>query len=157
MVGSNKTNIGHLEGGAAMAAMVKCVLAVKGNSCCPTLHFRTLNPHLEHAAFDAIFETEGAAFHYERGHCQVSSFGFGGTNGHAVMWGQKVGPQISDYDRFVKRIKSAPPPEVRLVGDNPDDWEWDQPDTRDTKHGDRFTVTFRQDDAPDDPIVWEKH
>merc|ERR1712066_101616 len=60
MLTSNKTNIGHLEGGAAMGAICKCVLQCKHAKCLSTLHLRTLNPHLEHAAFDAIFQTENA-------------------------------------------------------------------------------------------------
>merc|ERR1719384_1933931 len=46
MIVSNKTNIGHLEGGAAMAVMVKCILQSKMARCLPTLHLRTLNAHL---------------------------------------------------------------------------------------------------------------
>merc|ERR1719282_2122477 len=88
MLTSNKTNIGHLEGGAAMGAICKCVIQCKYCKCCPTLHLRTLNPHLEHAAFDAIFQTEGACYTYLQGHSQVSSFGFGGSNGHGVFWGE---------------------------------------------------------------------
>ena len=75
MMSSNKTNIGHLEGGAAMAAMVKSVLTVQQGQCLASLHVRQLNPHLEHTIFDAFFETERSSFAAERGHAQISSFG----------------------------------------------------------------------------------
>ena len=75
LMSSNKTNIGHLEGGAAMAAMVKSVLTVQQGQCLASLHVRQLNPHLEHTVFDAFFETERSSFAAERGHAQISSFG----------------------------------------------------------------------------------
>jgi len=156
MLASNKSNMGHLEGGAAMAAMIKCVLLVKDGGVKPTLHFRTLNPHLEHSTFDAFFASEASKFHGECAHSQVSSFGFGGTNAHAVFWGQKIGPPLSDLEHFQKRLKASAAPEVRIIGDNPDDWEWDQPDTRGLKSGDVWCVSLSPDDNKDDPIVWKK-
>merc|ERR1719353_169890 len=61
---------------------------VTKNTSAPTIHLKTLNPHLDHAAFDAIFTSEATKYMYPMGHCQVSSFGVGGTNGHAIMWGK---------------------------------------------------------------------
>jgi len=48
------------------------------------------------------------------------------------------------------------PPEVRPVGDNPDEWESDLPDA-DVKPGDKFVIRFSSEDPPDAPIKWEKH
>lgn len=154
MITSNKTNIGHLEGGAAMAAMVKCVIQCKTAKCCPTVHLRTLNPHLEHAAFDAIFQTEGACYTYVQGHSQVSSFGFGGTNGHGIFWGQNL-DQIPDAEKlFHKKLKERPPPEVRVMGSNPDDWEADFPNWREVDRSSRFTVSMSPNDMSE-PLRYE--
>merc|ERR1712066_748176 len=90
LLGSTKSNIGHLEGGAAMGSITKCIIQCKYAKCYPTLHCHTLNPHLEHAAFEALFQTEDSEMPYIQGHCQVSSFGFGGSNGHGVFWGHNI-------------------------------------------------------------------
>mmetsp|Transcript_30512 Transcript_30512/g.65708 ORF Transcript_30512/g.65708 Transcript_30512/m.65708 type:complete len:960 (+) Transcript_30512:75-2954(+) len=147
MITSNKTNIGHLEGGAAMAAMCKCVLQCKHAKCCPTLHLRTLNAHLEHTTFDAIFQTEGASYTYVQGHSQVSSFGFGGTNAHGIFWGQNLDLTPDAEKLFHKRLAERPPPEVRVMGSNPDDWEADFPDWRHVDRRTRFQVSMGPDDV----------
>jgi len=149
MIGSNKTNIGHLEGGAAMGAMVKCVLQCKMCYCAPTVHIRTLNPHLEHAAFDAIFISEPAPFRYRQGHCQVSSFGFGGSNGHAVFWGKLKGFKPDVEAAFMSRVKQMPAPQVRVAGDSPDDWESDFPDWKNAKPGTTYQLAL----SPEDPVT----
>src|SRR6266581_1155977 len=83
-IGSVKTNIGHLEPASGMAGLIKAALALEHGSVPPTLHCETPNPNIP---FDALnlrlirsVETIGAAS------CAgVNSFGFGGTNGHAVL------------------------------------------------------------------------
>jgi len=150
MLSSNKTNLGHLEGGAGMAGMVKCVVQVKHSKCAPTCHLRTLNPHLEHTKFDAIFETEAARYNYSQGHSQVSSFGFGGTNGHAIFWGcNRSADPPTMIQLFESKIQRAPAPEVRCIGSSPDDWESDWPDARGMRRGAKWAVSFSTNDAPD--------
>ena len=83
-IGSVKTNIGHLEPASGMAGVIKAALALERGSVPPTLNCETPNPNIP---FDALnlrlvraVETIGA------GSCAgVNSFGFGGTNGHAVL------------------------------------------------------------------------
>src|SRR6266404_1517397 len=83
-IGSVKTNIGHLEPASGMAGLIKAALALERGSVPPTLHCETPNPNIP---FDALnlrlvrsVETIAA------GSCAgVNSFGFGGTNGHAVL------------------------------------------------------------------------
>jgi len=145
-----------LEGGAAMAAMVKCVMQCKRTKCCPSLHLKTLNPHLEHTQFEAIFESEAALYTYAQGHSQVSSFGFGGTNGHGVFWGRNQGVLPDVNEAFMKRVKLMGPPEVRVMGNSPDDWESDAPDTRGVKSGAKFSISLSPDDMPGDGVKWVK-
>jgi phthiocerol/phenolphthiocerol synthesis type-I polyketide synthase C len=87
LVGSLKTNIGHLESAAGVAGLIKVALALKHKKVPPSLHFEQPNPHIP---FDELPlrvvtrlepwpETEGQAL------AGVSSFGFGGTNAHAVL------------------------------------------------------------------------
>ncbi|CAE7246563.1 ppsC, partial [Symbiodinium natans] len=154
MMSSNKSNIGHLEGGAAMAAMVKSVLTVQQGQCLASLHVRQLNPHLEHTVFDAFFETERSCFAFERGHSQISSFGFGGTNGHCIFWGKCRGPQDVQA-MLLRRIAKMSPAEIRPVGNNPDDWEADLPEAN-PKQGDVYSIILRPEDPMDEPIKWVK-
>jgi len=155
MMSTNKSNLGHLEGGAAMAAMVKCVLGVKHSQCLASLHVRQLNPHLEHSVFDAFFETERSCFAYDRGHCQISSFGFGGTNGHCIFWGKSVVGKSDLESLVLKRIAKMSPAEIRPIGTNPDNWDSDLPDA-DIKPGDQYSIIMRPDDPMDEPIKWVK-
>jgi len=157
MMSTAKSNIGHLEGGAAMAGMMKCIMQVMYSECFTTLHVRQLNAHLDHAAFEAFFETECSSFTFEQGHSQVSSLGFGGSNGHAIFWGKKVSGVPQDpYQMIQKRMNKMLPPEVRVIGDNPDDWDADLPEA-DVKPGDVYKIYFSSDDASNTAMRWIKH
>jgi polyketide synthase-associated protein len=153
MITSIKTNIGHLEGGAAMGGMVKCILQCERARCLSTIHLRTLNPHLEHTKFDAIFQTEGACYAYIQGHSQVSSFGFGGTNGHGVFWGINHAEVPDPETAFKQKLAKRPHPEVRPFGKNYDDWEADFPDTRAYRKGATFSVTIK-DKEESESVKW---
>jgi len=156
MMSTAKSNIGHLEGGAAMAGMMKCIMQVMYGECFSTLHVRQLNAHLDHAAFEAFFETEASSFKFEQGHSQVSSLGFGGSNGHAVFWGKKVsGVPLDPYQLIQRKMNKMLPPEVRVIGENPDEWDADLPEA-DVKPGDRYKVFFSSDDSKDTPMRWVK-
>jgi hypothetical protein len=144
VIGSAKSNTGHLEGGAAMAGIVKCVLTVSRTRAMPTLHCRRLNPHLEATAFTAYFSVECSAFPAQSGHCQVSSFGFGGTNGHAVIWGTDTLKASNIPGQIMKRLANMKAPEVRAYGRNPDDWECDWLG-KDAKPGDKYTLVMSED------------
>jgi hypothetical protein len=155
MLGSAKSNMGHLEGSAAMGGMCKCILQCKRTKCAPTLHVRTLNPHLEHAAFDAIFQTEAAEYTYYQGHSQVSSFGFGGANGHGIFWGRNLEAQPDVKKLWAKKLAARPPPQVRVMGSNPDEWEADFPDMRVCRTGAKFSTTFGPDTPEEEAVVWK--
>jgi len=145
MIASSKSNFGHLEGSAAGIAMNKCVMVVVKTVCAPTIHLKTLNPHLDHASFDAIFCTELNPYKYRQGHCQVSSFGVGGTNGHAIFWGRKVQEVTTDYAKiFLQRLLSSPPPIIQ-DGTNPADWDFSGP-SYDSQPGDKYRVMLSRDE-----------
>merc|ERR1712190_392017 len=112
MISTSKGNFGHLEGSAAALAMNKCVMVVIKIVCAPTQHLKTLNPHLDHAAFDAIFITELNPYKYKQGHCQVSSFGVGGTNGHAIFWGECFKPPVDHKRKLMQKLMGASAPIV---------------------------------------------
>jgi hypothetical protein len=154
LVGSTKSNIGHLEGGAAMASICKCIIQCKYAKAYPTLHCRSLNPHLEHAAFEAFFNTECSLMPYLQGHAQVSSFGFGGSNGHGLFWGHNI-LVSEDYEKMMHKKLSKRTVEVRVLGKNPDEWDADFPDLRKLKPGAKISVTINKDDKNEDKLKWE--
>merc|ERR1712039_289900 len=118
---------------------------------------RQLNAHLEHAAFEAFFETEATTFKYKQGHCQVSSLGFGGSNGHAVFWAKKnIGAPPDDKEAVINRIKAMSAPAVTVIGDDPSEWEWDGPDL-DSKTGEKYRIFMSSNDPKDAAIRWEKN
>jgi len=154
-IGTAKSNTGHLEGGAAMAGIVKSVIAVSRAHSFPTLHCRQLNPHLEAAAFTAYFTIESSGFGAMSGHAQISSFGFGGTNGHAVLWGQDANKALDTSGQVMKRIANMKPPEVRAYGRNPDDWETDWL-TKSAQPGDKYNLVLTTDMPADSRIKVNK-
>jgi 3-oxoacyl-(acyl-carrier-protein) synthase/pimeloyl-ACP methyl ester carboxylesterase/acyl carrier protein len=88
-LGALKTNIGHLEAAAGVAALVKAALVVERGRVPPNLHFRALNPRISLAGTPFMIPTAegpwlGAAGRRVAG---VSSFGLSGTNAHLVLAG----------------------------------------------------------------------
>ncbi|MFD0308732.1 thioester reductase domain-containing protein [Streptomyces sp. NPDC127119] len=87
LVGTVKTNIGHLEPAAGVAGLIKLVLALQHGEIPPSLHFNEPNPNI---AWDRLkVEVTGELRAWpERGETRVggvSSFGVSGTNAHAVV------------------------------------------------------------------------
>ncbi|HEY7170340.1 MAG TPA: SDR family NAD(P)-dependent oxidoreductase [Vicinamibacterales bacterium] len=87
VVGSAKTNVGHLEAAAGIAGVIKVVLALQHREIPPHLHFRTLNPRIELNGFPLTIPVDRLP--WAAGAPQriagVSSFGFSGTNAHIVI------------------------------------------------------------------------
>ncbi|MEU6988973.1 beta-ketoacyl synthase N-terminal-like domain-containing protein, partial [Streptomyces sp. NPDC046324] len=83
-VGSVKTNIGHLEGAAGIAGLLKAVLAVERGVVPPSLNFRSAPVGIPLERLNLRVQTETGALGGE-GFAGVSSFGMGGTNCHLVL------------------------------------------------------------------------
>nr|AKG25414.1 putative polyketide synthase [Hematodinium sp. SG-2015] len=87
VLGALKTNIGHLEGAAGIAGLIKAVLVLHYRLVPPNLHLSTLNPHLDIHNFPVEFPKHVVDLS-SRKHALVagvSSFGLGGTNAHIVL------------------------------------------------------------------------
>jgi len=130
MIASGKSNLGHLEGSAAIIAMCKCCMVCYHTLAAPTIHFRVMNPHLDHALFDAFFCTEVNPYRYSSGHCQVSSFGVGGTNGHAIFWGEHIYEEVEDKDAQLLSKVQREAGKVIVDGPNPENWHYLGPDIK---------------------------
>jgi 3-oxoacyl-[acyl-carrier-protein] synthase II len=85
-VGSVKSNIGHLEAAAGVAAFIKATLAVYHGFIPRTLHVDELNPHLKLTG--TPFQIATAAAAWPEGGARtagVNAFSFGGANAHVVI------------------------------------------------------------------------
>lgn len=88
-VGSIKTIIGHTEGTAGIAGVMKASLAIQNNTIPPNMHFNTLNPEITpyygklQIATNAQNWPKLSAGSVPR--ASINSFGFGGTNAHAII------------------------------------------------------------------------
>jgi myxalamid-type polyketide synthase MxaE and MxaD len=86
LVGSVKTNIGHLEAAAGMAGLIKTVLCLEKGLVVPHLHFERQNPLIPLEELGLRIPTATSPLPGPRpALAGVSSFGFGGTNAHVVV------------------------------------------------------------------------
>ncbi|MER5433953.1 type I polyketide synthase [Streptomyces sp. NPDC002588] len=88
LIGSVKSNLGHLEGAAGIMGLIKTALALQHGRIPPSLHFDTPNPHIDFTGLGLRVVTEPTAWPtpgHRPGRAGVSAFGFGGTNAHVVV------------------------------------------------------------------------
>ncbi|MGW2397363.1 SDR family NAD(P)-dependent oxidoreductase [Kitasatospora sp. NPDC001664] len=85
LVGSAKTNVGHLEGAAGIVGLLKTVLAVHHRTVPASLNFETPNPDIPFDRLGLAVAVEAAAWPEDAPLAGVSSFGVGGTNAHVVL------------------------------------------------------------------------
>ena len=91
-IGSVKTNIGHLEAASGMAGLLKAMLVLRDGTIPASLHCDVVNPAIDFAALNLTLPRAamparpiGSRPTGSRSAAGVNSFGFGGTNAHAVL------------------------------------------------------------------------
>ncbi|MGM1057968.1 SDR family NAD(P)-dependent oxidoreductase [Saccharothrix sp. Mg75] len=87
LVGSAKTNVGHLEGAAGVVGLLKTVLSIRHRALPASLHHDTPNPAIPFDALKLRVPTELTAWPRPDRPlvAGVSSFGMGGTNAHVIV------------------------------------------------------------------------
>ena len=86
VVGSVKTNMGHLEAAAGIAGVIKCALSLEHNSIPRHLNFETPNSHVDWSALPIEVATSARVWSDEsRRVAGVSAFGISGTNAHMLL------------------------------------------------------------------------
>ncbi|MGK8524858.1 aminotransferase class I/II-fold pyridoxal phosphate-dependent enzyme [Nocardia asteroides] len=83
-IGSIKGNLGHTEGAAGVAGLIKAALSLSHGVVPPSRFAEQENPRLRMAEHGLRLLTEPMSL-AGPGHAGVSSFGIGGTNAHVVL------------------------------------------------------------------------
>ncbi|XXG98991.1 hypothetical protein Hte_005324 [Hypoxylon texense] len=86
--GSIKTVVGHLEGCAGLAGVLKASLAIQNGMIPPNMHFQRINPAVKPFYDHLHVPTSLTPWPDANGgllRASVNSFGFGGTNAHAIL------------------------------------------------------------------------
>ena len=90
LIGSVKTNIGHLESAAGVAGIIKTVLAMNRGVIPRHLHFRNPNPEMDWERLPLRVTSASTPWPALAGRLPlagVSGFGWSGTNAHVVLEG----------------------------------------------------------------------
>lgn len=108
-IGSVKSNIGHLESAAGMAALTKVILQMKHKTLVPSIHADTVNPNIDFSASPFFIQAEttewkrpvvsvnGKSIVYPR-RSGISSFGAGGSNAHLIVEEYEAVKADYEYD-----------------------------------------------------------
>ncbi|HTT38370.1 MAG TPA: polyketide synthase, partial [Burkholderiales bacterium] len=88
LVGSVKTNVGHLESAAGVAGLIKLILALQHRTIPAHLNLQKVNPHIDLERHQVAVPTAATPWPTKNGKKRVgatSSFGFSGTNAHVIV------------------------------------------------------------------------
>jgi glutamate-1-semialdehyde aminotransferase/3-oxoacyl-(acyl-carrier-protein) synthase/aryl carrier-like protein len=85
LIGSVKTNIGHLESAAGIAALIKTALCLYHGKVPASLHYRDQNPAISWKEQVKVVTATTDLPAYTNTFASVSSFGFSGTNVHMIL------------------------------------------------------------------------
>jgi len=86
LIGSVKSNIGHTEGAAGLASVIKVLLAMHHGEIPPNLNFTEPNPEMK-GIVEGRIKVVTERTPWKGGLVGISSFGFGGANSHLVLEG----------------------------------------------------------------------
>jgi acyl transferase domain-containing protein/NADPH:quinone reductase-like Zn-dependent oxidoreductase/acyl carrier protein len=94
LVGSIKTNLGHTEGAAGVAGVIKTALAIRNRQIPASLNFTTPNPKFSWDTYPLKIPTRTSPWPSGDGPliAGVSGFGIAGTNAHIVLGEAPVSP-----------------------------------------------------------------
>ncbi|GAB2820672.1 hypothetical protein GCM10027176_26310 [Actinoallomurus bryophytorum] len=92
LIGSVKSNLGHLEPASGVASLIKTVLALWHRTIPPSLHYHRPNPHIDFEGLGLKVVAEQTPWPPGPGRAGVSAFGFGGANAHVVLAAAPAAP-----------------------------------------------------------------
>jgi acyl transferase domain-containing protein len=119
LVGSCKANVGHIEGGAGVAGLIKALLVLKHGVVPPQPHFHTLNRRVRQKDLPLLIPSEPTPL-LTSGRPRVagvSSFGLIGTNAHLVLADapRRPEPAAEPAGPFVLTVSARTPAALRTL------------------------------------------
>ncbi|KAB5584987.1 fatty acid synthase S-acetyltransferase [Coniochaeta sp. 2T2.1] len=114
IVGAVKSNIGHLEGAAGIAGLIKAVLVLETGIIPPNIWFEKANPkilpewHLKFPTENTLWPTAGLR------RASINSFGYGGSNAHVIL---DDAYHYLHQRNLEGQHHTSPQPDSRLLGD----------------------------------------
>jgi acyl transferase domain-containing protein/NAD(P)-dependent dehydrogenase (short-subunit alcohol dehydrogenase family) len=106
LVGSVKSNFGHLESAAGAAALMKVALSLEHGFIPPSLHFEEPNPHIPWDRVKLAVPTQLTRWDGPR-IAGISSFGMSGTNVHMVVEAAEGGRATEGTGPYVLTLSAA--------------------------------------------------
>lgn len=105
LIGSVKSNIGHMEAAAGMGSLIKSLLAIKNRVIPQNLHFSQPNSRIDwkKSAIEVVAENKRLDPE-ETVNIGISGFGFSGTNAHIILQEPPViiqEPQNTSHRKFL--------------------------------------------------------
>lgn len=86
LIGSVKTNVGHLEGASGVAGVIKAILMLENETILPNRNFQKGNPNIPFSEWRLAVPTSMKHWNVSGPRrISINSFGYGGTNGHAIL------------------------------------------------------------------------
>ncbi|MEP6491994.1 MAG: SDR family oxidoreductase [bacterium] len=119
LVGSVKSNFGHLEASAGVAGLIKIILSIRHGAIPASLHFKTPNPMIPWDHLPVRVPTTLTPWNapLESRVAGISGFGFSGTNAHLIVSGPPVASteEPSAIERPSQLITLSAPTETGLL------------------------------------------
>ncbi|PYH68297.1 polyketide synthase [Aspergillus vadensis CBS 113365] len=86
LVGGVKPNLGHSEGASGLSDVIKVILALENKILPATVGVKVVNPRIKCKEWNVDIVTANQAWQGSRApRASINSFGFGGSNSHAIV------------------------------------------------------------------------
>ncbi|CAF0803239.1 unnamed protein product [Adineta steineri] len=89
LIGSVTSNLGHTEGAAGIAGLIKIAMCIHHQTISPNMHFKSLNPNIEAQRYNLHIVQYSVPFPFDNDidfiAMGINSFGMGGNNVHAIV------------------------------------------------------------------------
>lgn len=143
LIGSVKTNVGHLEAGAGVTGLIKVALSLHHQQIPAHLHLQKPNPQIDFPGLGLRVPTQTEPWPSVNGErlAGINSFGYGGTNAHAILQSApadanaSVDHAASDRDPiaaagpWIIPLSAASPEGLRSVAEQWVSWLPNQPES----------------------------
>lgn len=135
LIGSVKSNIGHLEGSAGIASLIKVVLSLQHQAIPPNLHFNTPNPYINWQQLPFTVPTQLTPWPEKNGEriASINAYGMSGTNVHVIVGNAPTVPKEikkNEYPKYLFCLSATDELALRELAQKYAQWLMAHPDER---------------------------